>query len=134
MTQPDCPGTGPTPMPCGRDDPHPAHPVGKAPEIRPTAEVWEIPRRVWFILMSWGLAVLMLVGLFSFWMWSSQQHAARDRDRIKLEQDRAMCAMIDNIFLAGPEPVAGPLGDRSRSVREGMKIYRATLKCDQIGH
>jgi len=100
---------------------------------RPTAEVWEIPRRVWFILLSWGLAVLMLAGLLSYWIWSAQEHAAAERDQLKLEQDRAMCAMIDNIFLSGPEPVQGPAGDRSRSVRAGMIEYRKTLRCDVIG-
>ncbi len=103
-------------------------------DIRPTAEVWEIPRRVWFILLSWGLAVLMLAGLLSYWIWSAQEHAAAERDALKLQQDQAMCAMIDNVFLTGPEPVAGPAGDRSRSVRLGMTAYRATLRCDQIGH
>lgn len=100
---------------------------------RPTAEVWEIPRRVWFILASWGMAVLAIAGILSFWIWSSQEHAASERDALKLQQDRAMCAMIDNIFLAGPEPVPGPAGDRSRSVRAGMITYRAALRCDQIG-
>lgn len=99
---------------------------------RPTAEVWEIPRRVWFILASWGMAVLVLTGLFSFWIWTAQEHAATERDDLKLQQDRAMCAMIDNIFLSGPEPIAGPAGDRSRSVRAGMTEYRKTLRCDKI--
>lgn len=99
---------------------------------RPTAEVWEIPKRVWFILMSWGLAVLILTGLFSAWLWTAQRHAEAERDALKLQQDQAMCAMID-VFLSGPEPVAGPAGDRSRSVRNGMTNYQAVLHCDQIG-
>ncbi len=85
---------------------------------RPTAEVWSIPRRVWFVLMSWGLAVLVLAGLFSLQLWSS-----------KREQDRAMCAMLD-IFTAGPEPVAGPAGERGRAVLAAMQVYRETLNCD----
>jgi hypothetical protein len=99
---------------------------------RPTAEVWEIPRRVWYILLSWGLAVLVLTGLFSAWIWTAQRHAEAERDALKLQQDQAMCAMID-VFLSGPEPVAGPAGDRSRSVRAGMTNYQAVLRCDQIG-
>jgi hypothetical protein len=99
---------------------------------RPTAEVWEIPRRVWFILLSWGLAVLVLTGLFSAWIWTAQRQAEHERDALKLQQDRAMCAMI-SVFLSGPEPVAGPSGDRSRAVRAGMTNYQAVLRCDQIG-
>jgi hypothetical protein len=99
---------------------------------KPTAEVWEIPRRVWFILLSWGLAVLMLAGLFSFWIWRTGQEADREAAAAKLRQDRAMCAMI-SVFLEGPEPVAGPAGDRSRSVRAGMRVYEDALSCDVIG-
>jgi hypothetical protein len=88
---------------------------------RPTAEVWEIPRRVWFVLMSWGLAVLVMAGLFSFWVWQTQR-----------DQDRAMCKMIDEVFLTGPEPVPGPAGDRSRAVRLGMLEYRSTLPCGPL--
>lgn len=98
---------------------------------RPTAETWEIPRRVWYVLLSWGLAVLVLAGLLSFWIYSNQRHAEKQRVRLQLEQDRAMCAMID-VFLAGPEPVAGPAGDRSRSVRAGMLAYQNTLRCEAI--
>lgn len=101
-------------------------------EGKPTAEVWEIPRRVWFILLSWGLAVLMLAGLFSFWIYSNQRHAEAERDALKIQQDRAMCAMID-VFLAGPDAPAGPSGDRSRAVRAGMTAYQDTLRCGQIG-
>jgi hypothetical protein len=101
-------------------------------EGRPTAEVWEIPRRVYLILMSWGLAVLLLAGLLSFWIYSNQRKADEQRDRLRLQQDRAMCAMI-NVFLAGPDAPAGPVGDRSRAVRTGMLTYQATLRCSQIG-
>lgn len=101
-------------------------------EGRPTAEVWEIPRRVWFVLLSWGLAVLVLTGLFSAWIWTAQRNAEAERDALKLQQDQAMCAMI-GVFLDGPEPPAGPTGDRSRSVRAGMANYQAVLRCDQIG-
>jgi hypothetical protein len=101
-------------------------------EGRPTAEVWEIPRRVWFILMSWGLAVLVLAGLFSFWIYSNQRKADQQRDELKLQQDRAMCAMID-VFLAGPDAPAGSAGDRSRAVRSKMLAYQDTLRCDRIG-
>lgn len=84
---------------------------------RPTAEVWSIPRRVWFVLMSWGMAILVLAGLLSFWIWKAQR-----------EQDQAMCTMLD-LFTTGPEPVAGPAGDRSREVLAAMRTYRATLNC-----
>lgn len=99
---------------------------------RPTAEVWEIPRRVWLILLSWGLAVLVLAGLLSFWIYSNQRHNERLAAQAKLRQDRAMCAMID-VFLGGPDPVAGPAGDRSRAVRQGMLNYQAVLQCGHLG-
>jgi hypothetical protein len=84
----------------------------------------DIPRKVLLILVSWGLAVLVLAGLLSAWIWNNQQDAARDRDG-------ALCALI-SIFLTGPEPVEGPAGDRSRSVREGMKNYQAVLDCTEL--
>lgn len=84
---------------------------------RPTAEVWEIPRRVWFILASWGAAVLVLAGLFSAWTAANQR-----------QQDHDMCTMI-SVFLAGPEPVAGPAGERSRAVRTAMLAYSRSRHC-----
>jgi len=99
---------------------------------RPTAEVWEIPRRVWYILLSWGLAVLVLAGLFSAWIWQTGREADEAAAQAKLRQDRAMCAMV-SVFLEGPEPVAGPAGDRSRSVRAKMRDYQDVLRCDEIG-
>lgn len=98
--------------------------------MTPTQD-WEIPRRIWFILLSWGLAVMMLAGLFSAWIWTNQRHAEAERDKLKVQQDSAMCAMID-VFLAGPAPVPGAAGDRSRSVRAGMLHYQAVLRCDVI--
>jgi hypothetical protein len=68
--------------------------------------------------MSWGLAVLMLAGLFAYQLWESER-----------EQDRAMCAMLD-ILISGPEPVAGPAGDRGRAVLTAIRVYQDTLHCD----
>lgn len=92
---------------------------------------WEIPRKVWTVLASWGVAVLVLTGLLSFWIWSNQQEAATERDRIQREQDRAMCAMV-GVFLTGPEPVPGPAGDRSRAVRALMTDYQDVLRCEEF--
>jgi hypothetical protein len=100
-------------------------------EGKPTAEVWEIPRRVWFVLVSWGLAVIVLAGLLSFWIWRNQQDAERVAAEVKFQQDSAMCAMI-GVFLEGPEPVAGPTGERSRAVRAGMRAYQNALGCDHL--
>ncbi len=97
-------------------------------EGRPTAEVWEIPRRVWFILLSWGLAVFLLAGIFSFWVWETGRQADRVAAEAKLRQDRAMCVMLD-LFTSGPPPVAGPAGDRGRVILGAMTAYRATLDC-----
>lgn len=92
-------------------------------------ERWEIPRRVWLVLLSWGLAVLLLAGLLSFWIWRNERQADAARDAARLQQDRAMCTMMD-LIMSGPEPVAGPAGDRGRAVLAAMRAYRATLKCD----
>lgn len=69
------------------------------------------------VLVSWGVAVLMLAGLFSAWVWHNQER-----------QNRDMCAMI-SVFLAGPEPLPGPTGDRSRVVRAGMRDYYERRDC-----
>jgi hypothetical protein len=83
-------------------------------------EEWRIPRRVWFILFSWGLAVLGIAGLLSLWIWHSDR-----------QQDRAMCVMMD-LFTSGPPPVAGPAGERGRAVLAAMRAYQATLDCDGL--
>jgi hypothetical protein len=72
------------------------------------------------ILMSWGLAVLMLAGLGYFAIWYNQR-----------QQDRAMCAMLQ-LFMTGPDPVPGPAGDRGRAVLKAMTDYQKTIGCDQI--
>lgn len=76
-----------------------------------------VSRPVWFILLSWGLAVLVISGLLSYWVWTNQR-----------QQDRDMCAMT-SVFLGGPEPVAGPAGDRGRVVREALEKYRMNRDC-----
>ena len=76
-----------------------------------------ITRPVWFILLSWGLAVILLTGVFSYWIWSNER-----------EQDRAMCVMLD-LFTSGPPPADGPAGDRGRAVLKAMTDYRETLDC-----
>jgi hypothetical protein len=90
-----------------------------------------ITRPVWMILLSWGLAVLTITGLLSFWIYSNQREAEAQQRQLQLEQDRAMCAMIE-VFLQGPEPVPGPNGERSRTVRAAMKNYQGVLDCDQL--
>lgn len=102
----------------------------------------QIPSKVRMILLSWGLGVIILAGVLSFWIQSNQNHAAEERaklqaetarkaEAVKLEQDRAMCQVI-SIILSAPEPLPGPAGDRSRAVRSGMRDYQVTLRCDQI--
>lgn len=97
-------------------------------EGKPTAEVWEIPRRVWFILLSWGLAGLLVTGLLSWRIWETGREADHKAAEAKTRQDQAMCAMLD-LFTSGPPPVAGPAGDRGRVILAAMNAYRATLDC-----
>jgi hypothetical protein len=90
-----------------------------------------ITRPVWQILLSWGLAVLMISGLLSVWIYRVQTQAAEERDRAQREQDKAMCQMI-GVFLGGPDPVPGPEGERSRVVRAGMRHYQDVLRCTEF--
>lgn len=94
-------------------------------------ERWEIPRRVWAVLFSWGLAVLVLAGLLSFWIWSNERQASAEREALQRQQDRAMCDMLA-LFTAGPEPVKGPAGDRGRAVLAAMRAYQSALRCDRL--
>lgn len=88
-------------------------------------------RPVWQVLISWGLAVLVISGVLSFWIYNVQSHASQERDRAQREQDKAMCQLI-GVFLQGPEPVPGPSGDRSRVVRAGMLHYQEALRCSEF--
>lgn len=92
---------------------------------------WEIPRRVWAILLSWGVAVLMIAGLLSFWIWKNEQDQEREEAQLQLEQDRAMCAIVQ-AFVGAPEPPPGPEGDRSRHFRDLMLEYRKALHCQEL--
>lgn len=91
---------------------------------RPEPVTWRIPRNVWAILLTWGLAVVLLSGLFAYKLHLDQQ-AAAERDR---QQDLAMCQMIDRI-IGDVEPPAGPTGQRAREIRNDMITYRSTLAC-----
>lgn len=88
-------------------------------------------RPVWMVLLSWGLAVLLISGLLSFWIYSNQKHAEQQRDQIQQEQDRTMCVMLD-LFTGGPQPVTGRAGDRGRAVLKAMTDYKMVLGCDRL--
>lgn len=85
-------------------------------------------RPVWLVLISWGMAVLVISGLLSAWIYTVQHNAVEEQDRAQREQDKAMCQII-GVFLGGPEPLPGPEGERSRVVRAKMTNYRDVLKC-----
>jgi len=90
-----------------------------------------ISRPVWLILLSWGLAVLVISGLLSAWIYTNQHQQAQENLKVQREQDRAMCAMIQ-VFTGGPDPVPGPEGDRSRVVVEAMTEYQRVLHCEDF--
>jgi hypothetical protein len=92
---------------------------------------WDIPRKVWAILASWGLAVLVIASLLSYWIWSNERSQDTQNARAQREQDRAMCVMLD-LFTTGPAPVAGPAGDRGRAVLKAMNDYRGVIHCDDL--
>jgi hypothetical protein len=96
------------------------------------AEREPLDRRVLAILLSWGLAVLALAGLFSFWTQRNQREDAREREQIQVEQDRAMCELTGFFTSSGTTPPPGPEGDREREGIARMTAYRATLRCDQL--
>lgn len=79
-----------------------------------------ISRPAWQVLVSFGLAMLMITGLLSYW------NARSDR-----EQERDMCAVFA-VFLSGPEPQPGLTGERSRVVRKAMGDYYEKRHCDQV--
>lgn len=98
--------------------------------MTPSAD-WEIPRRIWWILFSWGAAVLMLTLMLSVWIWTNQRQSARSQDQLRAKQDQVMCAMIE-ISVSGPEPAAGVEGDRQRRIKAAMDEYWVALRCDEI--
>jgi hypothetical protein len=79
--------------------------------------VWSIPRKVWLILLSWGLAVLMIASLLAFWI-----------DRNDRRKDQTMCDILGTLT-SGPEPMAGPSGDRSREIIAKMRAHERALDC-----
>lgn len=85
---------------------------------------WVIPRQVWLVLISWGMAVVILAGLFSLWQYRQQEQA----DRQTAKERAAMCDLIDTLLTDAPIP-AGPAGERARQGRAKMLKYRETLAC-----
>lgn len=88
-------------------------------------------RPVWLILLSWGMAVLMIAGLLSYWIWHNEQEQEADEAQLQLEQDRAVCAMIE-VFLGPPPPPEGPDGDRGRAIQASMVEWANVLHCSEI--
>jgi hypothetical protein len=78
---------------------------------------WSIPGRVWSILLSWGMAVILMATIFSAWVYANQR-----------QQEADMCKMIE-VLIAGPTPVPGPEGDRGRAVIAAMTGYYERRDC-----
>jgi hypothetical protein len=90
-----------------------------------------ISRPVWQILLSWGLGVLLMSGLQSFWIWQNEQDQERDERALQLQQDRAVCGII-RVIIGGPPPVAGPEGERARAILKGMTDWQTALHCSEL--
>ena len=88
-------------------------------------------RPVWLVLLSWGLSVLAIAGLLSYWIWHNEQEQEKDEAQLQLEQDRAVCAMIE-VFLEPPPPPEGPEGDRGRAIQASMIDWSKVLHCAEI--
>lgn len=93
---------------------------------------WDIPKPIWTILLSWGVAVLTIATMLSFWISKVQRDQDAENVRVQQEQDRAMCVVLE-LFTSGPAPVAGPTGERGRQVLSAMRAYQGTLQCDRLG-
>ena len=92
---------------------------------------WAIPRPVWYVLLSWGAAVLMVAGLLSYWIWHNEQEQERDEAVLQLQQDRAVCGIIRAIS-DGPPPLPGPAGDRARAITQALADWRDALHCQEL--
>lgn len=88
-------------------------------------------RPVWMVLVSWGMAVLVISGLLSAWIWNNDRQQEAENRKVQREQDQAMCVMLD-LFTGGPPPVPGPAGDRGRVILKAMQGYQRTLHCEDF--
>lgn len=91
-------------------------------------EVRQLRKRDRLVLTSWGVAVVIVATLLSWWIATNEREAAAAREQLQAQQDAAMCAMT-SVIMSGPPPVEGPEGDRGREVLRAMTDYRATLGC-----
>jgi hypothetical protein len=90
-----------------------------------------LPRTVYAILISWGLAVLLLAGLFAFWI-DQTNDRARERDaEIQRQQNTAMCQIV-SVIVSGPAPPAGPDGERGRAVVAGSRAFYQSARCAEL--
>lgn len=90
-----------------------------------------ISRPVWQILFWWGVGVLMISALLSFWIWKNEQDQERDERSLQLQQDRAVCGIIRAIT-DGPPPVAGPEGERARGILKALQDWENSLHCQEL--
>lgn len=92
-----------------------------------------LPRTVYAILVSWGVAVLVLAGLFAFWI-DRGQDQARERDQaIQRDQNRAMCQIVE-VIITGPTPPPGEAGERARAVVAGARSFHNSARCSELLH
>lgn len=82
---------------------------------------WVIPRNVWIILITWGVAVLVLAGLF----YGRIELNQRANDKRDADLRRDLCAVMTGIAV-GPTPPPGPDGDRARDLIPKMNRLRET--------
>lgn len=80
-----------------------------------------LPPGLFSALMSMvvGIAAVFALGAW----WTDKRFADLER-----EQNRELCGVL-SVITTGPEPPAGPSGDRARIVRDGLIRWRAALNC-----
>lgn len=82
---------------------------------------WAIPPGLWSVLAVLAIGVVAVFALGAWWTDRRFAHLER-------EQNRELCGVL-RIIVTGPEPPAGPDGERARQVRDGLVRWRADLGC-----
>lgn len=82
---------------------------------------WRIPTQVWVVLFSWGMALLVLAGVFAYWTWSND-----------IDQDREMCRLT-KALISSEEPTGSSPGEvRSRDNRAAIREWRTSVRCSRF--
>lgn len=82
---------------------------------------WEIPPRMWALLASLIVGVVVLAGVAGVAQWRNQRDTQHQLDDLR----GAMCELTE-VLSGGPTPAAGPAGDRARALAPKIDALRRT--------